>query len=124
MNVKLFHPLETKQENFLKKGTGLKNAKLQGAQLLLPGHGKNGPTIEIHQYESIESQENTSPNKRGFGYIAFKVESVEKVLDTMLKNRGQKLREIVKRNIEGAGEITLVYARDPEGNIIALQNWK
>ncbi|MBC3541195.1 VOC family protein [Rufibacter sediminis] len=117
-------PIRNQSGEFLEKGTGLKNAKLQGAHLLLPGYGKHGPTLEIYQYETIENQESISPNKRGFGHIAFEVESVEKVLSALLENGGEKLGEIVNRKIEGAGEITFVYARDPEGNIIELQNWK
>jgi hypothetical protein len=31
--------------------------------------------------------------------------------------------EIVTTNIQDAGSITFVYARDPEGNIIELQKW-
>ena len=123
-DCQIIPPIRNQSGEFLEKATGVKNAKLQGAHLLLPGHGKNGPTLEIFQYETIEGQENILPNKRGFGHIAFEVENVEQVLETMLKNGGQKLGEIVKKNIEGAGEITFVYARDPEGNIIELQNWK
>ncbi len=121
---KIVPPIRNQSGEFLDKGTGLKNAKLQGAHLLLPGYGKNGPTLEIFQYETIENQEYVSPNKRGFGHIAFAVESVEKVLETVLENGGKRLGEITKRNIEGAGEITFVYARDPEGNLIELQSWR
>jgi len=34
------------------------------------------------------------------------------------------LEEIWKRKIEGVGELTFIYARDPDGNLIELQNWK
>ena len=101
----------------------MKGAKLKGAHLLLPGYGENGPTLEIYQYEPVEDQEPISPNKRGFGHIAFEVKSVEKTLESVLKNDGTKSGEITKRKIEGAGEITFVYARDPEGNLIELQSW-
>ncbi len=116
-------PIRNQSGEFLEKGTGLKNAKIQGAHLLLPGYGESGPTLEIFQYETIENQEYITANKRGFGHIAFEVESVEKILETVLENGGNRLGEISKRKIEGAGEITFVYVRDPEGNIIELQNW-
>lgn len=121
---KIVPPIRNQSGEFLEKGTGLKNAKLQGAHLLLPGYGENGPTLEIYQYETIENQAKILPNKRGLGHIAFEVENVEETLETMIKNGGERLGEIVKRTIEGAGEITFVYARDPEGNLIELQNWK
>jgi len=32
--------------------------------------------------------------------------------------------EIIDAEIEGVGKITVVYARDPEGNIIEIQKWE
>ena len=32
--------------------------------------------------------------------------------------------EIVVKEIPDAGIVTFVYAKDPEGNFIELQNWK
>ncbi|UII81057.1 VOC family protein [Flagellimonas sp. CMM7] len=121
---KVVPPIRKQSGSWLDKATGLKNAKLEGAHLLLPGYGENGPTLEIYQYGNIESQNPVSPNKRGFGHIAFEVESVELVLETLEKYGGRSSGEITKRIIDGVGEITFVYARDPEGNLIELQSWK
>ena len=33
------------------------------------------------------------------------------------------LGEIAKIEISGVGVLTIAYARDPEGNIIEVQNW-
>lgn len=41
----------------------------------------------------------------------------------MIINGGSKFGEIVERAIPGVGKITFTYARDPEGNLIELQNW-
>ena len=123
-NCKIIPPIRNQSGMWLEKGTGLKNAKLKGAHLLLPGYGENGPTLEIYQYEEIEIQELVKPNKRGFGHIAFEVESVEKVLENLKHNGGEMSGEITKRKVEGVGEITFVYTRDPEGNLIELQSWK
>lgn len=123
-NCRVVPPIRNQSGDFLDKGTGLKNAKLQGAHLALPGYDKNFPTLEIYQYERMEPQEKIAPNKRGFGHIAFEVENVEELLEKVLINRGEKCGEIVKRIIDGAGEITFVYVRDPEGNLIELQHWE
>ena len=123
-NCKIVPPIRNQSGDWLDKGTGLKNAKLEGAHLLLPGYGKNGPTLEIYQYENIENQELAPPNKRGFGHIAFEVDNVEIVLKNLVFNGGVKFGEVTKRIVEGVGEITFVYARDPEGNLIELQSWK
>jgi catechol 2,3-dioxygenase-like lactoylglutathione lyase family enzyme len=90
-DCKIVPPIRKQSGEWLEKGTGLKNAKLEGAHLLLPGYGNNGPTLEIYQYENIERQGFVSPNKRGFGHIAFEVKSVEKVLETLEINGGKSL---------------------------------
>lgn len=123
-DCKIVPPIRNQSGKWLDKGTGLKNAKLEGAHLLLPGYGDNGPTLEIYQYETIENQECIAPNKRGFGHIAFEVDNVAVVLENLVANGGGKLGEITKRKVGAVGEITFVYARDPEGNLIELQSWK
>lgn len=123
-NCKIVPPIRNQAGEWLDKGTGLKNAKLEGAHLLLPGYGDNGPTLEIYQYNIIEKQKPISPNKRGFGHIAFEVGNVEDVLKNLISNGGSVFGEITKRKVDGVGEITFVYARDPEGNLIELQSWK
>lgn len=123
-NCKIVPPVRNQSGAWLDKGTGLKNAKLEGAHLLLPGYGENGPTLEIYQYENIENQEFILPNKRGFGHIAFEVDNVKIVLENLVLNGGKAFGKITKRKVEGVGVITFVYARDPEGNLIELQRWK
>ncbi len=123
-NCKIVPPVRNQSGEWLDKGTGLKNAKLEGAHLLLPGYGENGPALEIYQYENIENQEFILPNKRGFGHIAFEVYNVEITLGNLVRNGGKELGEVTKRKVAGVGEITFVYARDPEGNLIELQSWK
>jgi len=123
-NCKIVPPVRNQSGEWLDKGTGLKNAKLEGAHLLLPGYGESGPTLEIYQYENIENQEFIPPNKRGFGHIAFEVNNVEIILENLVINGGEKFGEVTKRKVDGVGEITFVYARDPEGNLIELQSWK
>jgi len=123
-NCKIVPPIREQSGEWLDKGTGLKNAKLEGAHLLLPGYGENGPTLEIYQYEHIEEQGFVLPNKRGFGHIAFEVDNVEMVLDSLERNGGEAFGKITKRLVENVGEITFIYARDPEGNLIELQSWK
>ena len=64
------------------------------------------------------------PNARGFGHIAFEVDDVEKVLERLVLNGGRKCGEISNFVISDVGEISFVYARDPEGNLIEIQHWK
>ena len=64
------------------------------------------------------------PNRKGFGHIAFKVSEVNAVLTKLTENGGTQLGEVVETEIANAGHITFVYAKDPDGNIIEIQNWK
>lgn len=109
---------------WLDKSTGVPNARLRGIHLALPGYDDNLPTLEIFQYGT--NIENGLPlsNRKGFGHIAFKVDDVQKVLDLVLENGGSQVGELVETEIPGAGVITFVYARDIDGNIVELQNWK
>ncbi|MFT7032525.1 MAG: catechol 2,3-dioxygenase-like lactoylglutathione lyase family enzyme [Cyclobacteriaceae bacterium] len=123
-DCKIVPPIRNQSGKWLERGTGLQNAKLEGAHLLLPSYGENGPTLEIYQYALMENQGPIAPNKKGFGHIAFEVEDVEMVLNTLEKNGGKTIGEITKREVTGVGEITFIYASDPEGNLNELQSWK
>ena len=47
---KIKHPERRLSGPWLDKGTGLQDANIEGAHLILPGHGDNGPTLEIFKY--------------------------------------------------------------------------
>jgi len=40
------------------------------------------------------------------------------------KYGGGSVGEIISTEIRGVGNIEVVYARDPEGNIVELQKWQ
>lgn len=110
---------------WLEKGTAIKNASLQGMHLRLPGHGDNGPTLEIYSYpEMVEKPEPPAANRKGFGHLAFEVDDVKDILEKMILHGGAKLGEVVQKEVEGVGLLTFIYATDPEGNIIEIQSWK
>ncbi len=43
---------------------------------------------------------------------------------TGVAHGGCAVGKVVKHNVNGAGVLTFIYAADPEGNIIELQNWE
>jgi catechol 2,3-dioxygenase-like lactoylglutathione lyase family enzyme len=109
---------------WLDKATGIPNARLEGIHLGLPEEKGNHPTLEIFQYEITADNHLPLPNRKGFGHIAFKVDHVLETLDLLIANGGTKVGDIVETEIEGAGTVIFVYARDIDGNIIELQHWK
>lgn len=119
----LVPPVRKQSGQWLSNGTGVPNAQLEGAHLRLPGHGDKGPTLEIYQYSQILSQEPIAANQRGYGHLAFEVADVAAILTQVLSAGGSLNGEITVRQVPGVGQITFVYARDPEGNLLELQNW-
>ena len=120
---KIIPPIRDQKGQWLDKATGVKDAHLKRVHLRLPGYDEKGPTLEIYQYaENIENPESVA-NRKGFGHIAFEVEDVQQVLNEVLKNGGSKLGAISQRKVENLGTITVIYVKDPDGNIIELQHW-
>ncbi|NLJ77357.1 MAG: VOC family protein [Peptococcaceae bacterium] len=119
-------PERNHQGDWIDRVTNMKNVHISGIHLRLPGY-VDGPTLEIFSYiQQPVEKENGLPalNKPGLAHIAFLVEDVPFYCNKLLRNGGSKLGEIVEKKIAGAGLLTVVYARDPEGNIIEIQNWK
>ncbi len=109
---------------WLEQATGLPGAELQGMHLRLPGHGEEGPTLEIFQYaQTLEALE-PAVNRPGFGHIAFAVEDVAAARKAVLEAGGGELGAITTTTVPGAGRISFVYLTDPEGNILELQRWE
>lgn len=122
-SCKMTLPHRNLSGDWLSKATGVKNAHIKGAHLRLPGWGKQGPTLEIFQYHNNEAQPHPLSNRKGLGHLAFEVEDVEAALEQALAFGGERYGEVVVHQTEQMGTLTFVYLRDPDGNIIELQNW-
>jgi predicted enzyme related to lactoylglutathione lyase len=107
----------------LEAGTGLPGAHLHGVHLRLPGYADNGPTLEIFNYNILESRGSTVVNRPGFGHIAFSVDDVPAAQKAVLQAGGHAVGEIVTTQVATGAKVTWCYVTDPEGNIIELQSW-
>ena len=108
---------------WIEDGTGVPDAHIRGVHLRLPGHGADGPTLEIFQYNQEAERPETAINRPGFAHIAFAVDDVEAARDAVIAAGGGTVGKVVSLEISGAGSITFAYLTDPEGNIIELQHW-
>ncbi len=108
---------------WLEEACAVPGAELQGMHLRLPGHGSNGPSLEIFQYNRSVKSSETAANRPGFGHIAFAVDDVKAAKVAVIAAGGRDFGKLVTVEITDAGQLTFVYMTDPEGNIIELQRW-
>ncbi len=107
----------------LEAGTGLKGARMTGVHLRLPGHGDQGPTLEIYSYNQLEPRSKTAGNRPGFAHLAFEVDNVEAARREVQVHNGGVVGEIVTLTTAIGTKVTWCYVTDPEGNILELQAW-
>jgi catechol 2,3-dioxygenase-like lactoylglutathione lyase family enzyme len=103
--------------------TSLRNAHLTGVHLRLPGYGDDGPTLEIFGYDQLIESGLPAANRCGFGHVAFAVDDVDEALEAVIAADGGAVGNIETTKVDGVGALRVVYARDPEGNIVELQKW-
>ena len=108
---------------WLDRVTSLSAARLRGVHLRLPGYGDTGPTLEIFSYDDMPDRRRPMANEPGFAHIAFAVDDVEKALETVISAGGSSVGEIATTEVGDVGLLQVIYARDPEGNIIELRKW-
>src|SRR4030095_11143300 len=81
------------------------------------------PTLEIFSYGQLVEGKMPTANQCGFAHIAFAVDDVNQALQALIAAGGGAVGEIATTEVDSVGVLRVVYARDPEGNIIELQKW-
>lgn len=107
----------------LEAGTGVAGATVRGVHLRLPGHGADGPTLEIYTYSVEADGPPPAVNRPGFAHIAFQVDSVHDGRREVLGAGGRAVGEVVTLTTATGARVTWCYVTDPEGNIVELQSW-
>ena len=100
------------------RGIGLPDVAIYAAWLSLPG--TEGPFLEIFQYETIQDRPWPAANQPGYGHIAFEVDDIQATLDAVVAAGGTQLGETTNLGTVDA-PCLCIYARDPEGNIVELE---
>jgi predicted enzyme related to lactoylglutathione lyase len=109
---------------WLSRLTAISDVKIEGIHLRLPGSSQSGPTLEIFSYNQNESGENPRLNQTGLAHLAFEVGDVKDTVNLLCENGGNKIGEIVQKKYPDSRVLTVAYCRDPEGNIVEIQNWR
>ncbi len=118
------YPERDLRGEWLDRATAIKDANLKGIHLKLPGYDEALPTLEIFQYNQNENGLTPMANRKGYGHIAFRVDDVPTMLKRVLDNGGSRMGEVVETEVSDMGTLSFVYARDIDGNIIEIQNWR
>ena len=107
----------------LERGTGVPGSTLTGVHLRLPGHGPDGPTLEIYAYSRPADGPPPAVNRPGLAHLAFEVGSVAAAREDVLAAGGSAVGEVATLTTAVGSRVTWCYVTDPEGNILELQSW-
>jgi predicted enzyme related to lactoylglutathione lyase len=116
--IKVFHcvpkpPERALSGEWLDNLTGIKNARIGGIHLLLPGCKENEPTLEIFQYGKNEKNVRKTINLEGYGHIAFAVSNVDTCLEEVKKAWGSSGRRHGKYGSGGSRKIACCLSERP-----------
>lgn len=109
---------------WLGRGMGLPGARVHGYHLTLPGlEGDDLPTLEIFSLDEIRPTD-TDVTQAGLMHIAFSVDDIEDTITRFLAAGGSVQGERSHAEVSGVGNAYFAYMRDPDGNIVELQQWE
>ncbi|WP_225030023.1 VOC family protein [Xinfangfangia pollutisoli] len=100
------------------RGNGLAGVDIRSVWLGLPDDP--GPFLEILEYATGPDQGMPAVNAPGFGHLAFEVPDLEAACRSVLEAGGRMQGEVVDFGPPGA-PCLIVYVRDPEGNVLELE---
>lgn len=102
----------------ISKCNGVPDAEIYAAWLSLPG--VDGTFLEIFQYKNTHDRPTPLVNQPGYGHISFEVEDIQATYDAAINAGGAPLGEVKNFGTEEA-PLFYVYVRDPEGNVVELE---
>lgn len=100
------------------RGNGLPNSRIYSVWLALPDG--EGPFLEILEYKNTHDRPQPRVNEPGFGHLSFEVKSIKATLTEVMKAGGKPLGEVTDFGAVNRPYL-IVYVRDPEGNILELE---
>ena len=108
---------------WLDQVTSLRNAHLRGVHLSLPGYGDDGPTLEIFSYSQLVEADADWKPVRVCPYRVCGRRCEPGVADADRSRWRRQSERLPHTEVGSVGLLRVVYAGDPEGNIVELQKW-
>lgn len=100
------------------RGNGLSSSDIRTTWLKFPELER--PFLEIHEHTVTHHRGQPRVNEPGFGHLAFEIENVGDTLSKIIQAGGAQIGQLTDF---GTPEmpILIAYARDPEGNVLELE---
>ncbi len=99
------------------RGNGLPGVEILVVWLEEPE--QTGPFLEIMQYTTTVDRGSPAVNEPGFAHLAFEVADIHETLERVLRFGGCLQGQVTNFGTGQAPRL-IVYVRDPEGNILEL----
>ncbi|MDA7948075.1 MAG: VOC family protein [Hyphomicrobiaceae bacterium] len=100
------------------RGNGLPNSNIYAIWLAFPD--EHGPFLEIMEYAETVRRRVPAVNELGYGHLAIEVQDLKATIEKVLRLEGSLLGQITDIGTEEKPHF-VVYVRDPEGNILELE---
>ena len=100
------------------RGNGVANSEIYTIWLKFPALDR--PFLEIHEHKAIHDRSQPRVNEPGFGHLSFQMGDIRAVLSEIIQAGGSQIGEITDFGTKDKPYL-IAYARDPEGNILELE---
>ncbi|NRQ15066.1 VOC family protein [Ensifer sesbaniae] len=100
------------------RGNGIANCEIYTIWLKFPALDR--PFLEIHEHRTMYDRSQPRVNEPGFGHLSFQMEDIRVALSAIIQAGGSQIGEITDFGTTDKPYL-IAYARDPEGNILELE---
>lgn len=100
------------------RGNGVPNSDIWAIWLNQPD--QQGPFLEIMEYGETVERPSPAVNEPGYAHLAFEVEDLQATIEKVLQSGGSMQGEVTNFGTQKQPHL-IVYVRDPEGNILELE---
>lgn len=118
MKCDVLREQETLSGEKVGRGNGLSNPEIRSIWLKFPQ--LEWPFLEIHEHKVVHHRNQPRVNEPGFGHLAFQMEDIGIVLSKIIEAGGLQIGQVTDFGTPESPYL-IAYARDPEGNVLELE---
>ena len=118
MECEIFREPKILSGEKVSRGNGLSYSEIR--TIWLKFQALERPFLEIHQHMITHHRGLPCVNEPGFGHLAFQVEHLSQTLSKLVQAGGTQIGQVTDFGTHERPYL-IAYARDPEGNILELE---